>query len=221
MNQCLSRFGAATACLHEVASSQLVGDETEHPRTNGHALGVDQHAGVAVEAQGAAVRALELLLGLNNDSLLHGSRGNLQPQATRESRWLAPNIFHSPAAHAASHGGARAALGVAGGKGPGHRCNERFTLPPFAVWTATVIMSPMVHCVPDGWMHLTILAPELSVTCATTHQLAVSVNLESAVYAGHAAYLQRGAAANHQMLSDIAGSEAILVHMDTWSASLG
>jgi hypothetical protein len=44
-------------------------------------------------------------------------------------------------------------------------CGLQRTLVPRAFFTATVMMSPMVHCVPDFWMHCTSLAPELSDTC--------------------------------------------------------
>jgi hypothetical protein len=44
----------------------------------------------------------------------------------------------------------------------------RRTLVPRAFLTATVMMSPMVHCVPDFWMHCTSLAPELSDTCSAS-----------------------------------------------------
>lgn len=54
----------------------------------------------------------------------------------------------------------------------------RHTLPPRAFLTATVMMSPMVHCVPDFWMHCTSLAPELSDTCGRQdmHQLPVEAH---------------------------------------------
>src|SRR5215203_425434 len=57
--------------LHEAALAQLTGHRTEHARANRLALVVDQHRGVAVEADVAAVLAPLLLGDAHHDRLHH------------------------------------------------------------------------------------------------------------------------------------------------------
>src|SRR5262249_10520099 len=55
--------------LHEAALAELAGDRAEHARADRLALVVDEHGGVAVEADVAAVAAALLLDGPHDDSL--------------------------------------------------------------------------------------------------------------------------------------------------------
>src|SRR4029078_8409948 len=59
--------------LHEPALAQLAGHRPEHARSNRLVLVVDQHGGVAVEADVAAVLAALLLDGADDHRLDHAS----------------------------------------------------------------------------------------------------------------------------------------------------
>src|SRR5688572_12550134 len=66
----LQHLGSERNNLHEAALAQLAGDRSEHARADRLALVVDQHRGIAVEADVAAVLAA-LLLGDAHDDGLH------------------------------------------------------------------------------------------------------------------------------------------------------
>src|SRR5579883_3113933 len=57
--------------LHEFAGAQLAGDRPEDARADRLALLVDEHGGIAVEADGAAVGAADLLGGAHDHRLMH------------------------------------------------------------------------------------------------------------------------------------------------------
>src|SRR5919106_6072814 len=57
--------------LHEPLGAQLPGHRAEDPGADRLALGIDQHRGVAVEADGAAVRPVNLLGGAHDHRAMH------------------------------------------------------------------------------------------------------------------------------------------------------
>src|SRR5204863_5590549 len=72
-------FGCERHDLHEALGAQLTRDRAEDAGADGLELGVQQHGGVAVEANQRAVLAADALGGANDDgtvdvALLHAAR---------------------------------------------------------------------------------------------------------------------------------------------------
>ena len=125
--------------FEELLGSQLVCGKAKDPGGDGLPGLVHQHAGVAIKLDGCAVLALILLLGLQDNGVVHlrGLRLALKTDSSGNAVFAA--ILTDPA--------------------------ETRPLPEDL--TATLIRSPMVKTRPVWLMQAAVFAPELSATCST------------------------------------------------------
>lgn len=70
--------------LEQLLFPQLVGHKPKDAGANGLKLGVDQHTGIALKLDGAAVCTLQLLFGFHYNCLLHRPLFNLGDDAIVE-----------------------------------------------------------------------------------------------------------------------------------------